>query len=161
MSKNTQFIISLIVCAFVSVSVTKEVYRTDKDVVAVPVIQNIVGAVRGDDEEQTPLLAAITARFNQIESIEDRKTIHKLFFGASEYLSKCKALEGTYQFDPILGRVQSSYGWDRDKYPKFTDAVFNYLEEVDYLTPKPLKNKTDRFNFAKIFHNLAKATQYE
>lgn len=109
----------------------------------------------------SPELTMVQQAFNSIESQEDKLTIHKLFAGAAEYLSNCEELDTTGQFDPILGRVQTSYGWNREKYPDLTDAVSDYLVSVDYQEPKKLDSKESRDQFAKIFTDLAEATKYE
>ena len=109
----------------------------------------------------SPELTMVQQAFNSIESQEDKLTIHKLFAGAAEYLSNCEELDTTGQFDPILGRVQTSYGWNREKYPDLTDAVSDYLVSVDYQKPKKLDSKESRDQFAKIFTDLAEATKYE
>lgn len=111
--------------------------------------------------EMTDELIAVSEVFNEIESDEDRLLIHKLFSGAGEYLANCETMQMTAAFDPILGKVQTSYGWDREKYPELTDAVSDYLVSVDYQEPKELKSSKDRKDFAKIFQNLAEATKYE
>jgi hypothetical protein len=111
--------------------------------------------------EMTDELAEVAEVFNEIESDEDRLLIHKLFSGAAEYLVNCETMQMTAAFDPILGKVQTSYGWDREKYPELTDAVSEYLISVDYQEPKELKSSKDRKDFAKIFQNLAEATKYE
>ena len=103
----------------------------------------------------------VSESFSKIESIEDKLTIYKLFAGSAEYLQNCKSLQATQQFDPILGRVQSSYGWNREKYPAFTDAVSEYLVSVGYNEPKPLTTDQQRKDFANIFNSLAEATKYE
>lgn len=103
----------------------------------------------------------VSESFSEIESREDKLTIYKLFSGSAEYLNNCKSLQATQQFDPILGRVQSSYGWNREKYPAFTDAVSEYLVSVGYNTPKPLTTDQQRKDFANIFKSLAEATKYE
>ena len=115
--------------------------------------------VIGDD--LTPELQKVQEVFNSIESKSDRLTVHKLFAGGADYLAACKSLESTSRFDPILGRVQSSYGWDREKYPDLTDAVSEYLISVGYDQPKELKSSQDREDFAKIFQDLAGVTKYE
>ena len=86
----------------------------------------------------------VSQAFSSIESKEDKLTIYKLFAGSAEYLNNCKSLQATQQFDPILGRVQSSYGWNREKYPAFTDAVSEYLVSVGYNQPKPLTTDQQR-----------------
>lgn len=111
----------------------------------------------GDSEE----LQKVQEVFQSIESKEDKLLIYKLFAGAGEYLKNCKNMDNTSRFDPILGRVQSSYGWDRERYPEFTDAVSEYLISVGYDEPKQLNNSRDRKEFAKIFQDLAEATKYE
>jgi hypothetical protein len=109
----------------------------------------------------TPELIKVEQTFSSISSQEDKLTIHKLFSGAAEYLSNCEELDSTGQFDPILGRVQSSYGWNREKYPALTDAVSDYLVSVGYREPKKLSSKSERDQFASIFRDLAEATKYE
>ena len=109
----------------------------------------------------TPELEAVEKEFKNIDSKEDKQFIHMLFCGASEYLKRTEAVHQTQQFDPILGRVQSAYGWEREKYEDFTDAVSDYLDAVDYDTPKKLETRSQREDFAKIFSDLAEATKYE
>ena len=106
-------------------------------------------------------LKLVEENFNNIDSTEDKELIHKLFSGAGSYLSKCQVMVHTSQFDPILGKVQSSYGWKREKYPNFTDAVSDYLVSVRYDIPRELKTSQERKDFAKIFKDLAEATKYE
>jgi len=115
--------------------------------------------VVGDD--LTPELQEVQQVFNSIESKDDRLTIHKLFAGSADYLSVCESLDSTAKFDPILGRVQTSYGWNREKYPELTDAVSEYLISVGYDQPKELKSNQQRKDFAKIFQDLAGVTKYE
>ena len=103
----------------------------------------------------------VSQAFSEIESKEDRLVIYKLFCGSEQYLNNCKSLQATQQFDPILGRVQNSYGWNREKYPAFTDAVSEYLVSVGYNTPKPLVTDQQRKDFANIFQALSEATKYE
>lgn len=114
--------------------------------------------IAGDD---SPELLKVTEVFNSIENKEDKLLIHKMFSGAGEYLSNCKSMDGTQRFDPILGKVQSSYGWDREKYPEFTDVVSEYLVSVGYDEPKKLDSDQSRKDFAKIFQDLAEATKHE
>jgi len=113
--------------------------------------------VVGDDSK----ISKVSDVFSTIQSTEDKLTIYKLFAGSAEYLQNCKSLQTTRQFDPILGRVQSSYGWNREKYPQFTDAVSEYLVSVGYDEPKPLTTDQQRKNFSNIFQSLAEATKYE
>lgn len=100
-------------------------------------------------------LKEVQEEFNKIESKEDKLLIYKLIAGSAEYLKASESLKNTGQFDPILGKVQSSYGWNRDKYPKFTDAVSEYLVSEKYNEPKQLLTKEDRVNFANIFEKLS------
>ncbi len=99
----------------------------------------------------------VSESFNKIENQNDKIVIYKLFAGAAEYLSVCQSLSNTSQFDAILGKVQSSYGWEREKYSDFTDAVSDYLISVGYNEPKPLTSQAERLAFAKIFQTLAEA----
>jgi len=119
----------------------------------IPATSQVVG-----DDSKTSNVSDV---FSSIESKEDKLTIYKLFAGSAEYLQNCKSLQATQQFDPILGRVQSSYGWDREKYPEFTDAVSEYLVSVGYDEPKPLTTEEQRKNFSNVFQSLAEATKYE
>lgn len=113
------------------------------------------------DSKLSPELQKVKIAFDSIQDVNDKLTIHKLFAGSADYLAVCKELETTEQFDPILGKVQSSYGWDREKYPALTDAVSEYLISVKYQEPKSLKTDQDRKAFAKIFQDLSEATKYE
>jgi len=100
-------------------------------------------------------LQKVKDEFDKIESKEDKLLIYKLFAGAGEYLEVAENLQTTAQFDPIFGKVQTSYGWNREKYPNFTTSVSEYLVSVKYDEPKKLSTKEDRQNFAAIFKNLA------
>ena len=111
--------------------------------------------------DSSDLIAQVSDEFNKIESKDDKILIYKLFSGAANFLEVCEDMDGTYQFDPILSKVQTSYGWDREKYPSFTDAVSNYLISVGYDIPKPLKTKEERMEFSKIFKALSEATKHE
>lgn len=117
-----------------------------------------IRVVTGDENE---LLKNVEDEFKKITSKDDKILIYKLFAGSAKYLKNCKSLNETRQFDPMLGKVQSSYGWDREKYKTFTDAVSAYLISVDYDTPKKLETEQQRKDFAQIFDNLAKVTKYE
>ena len=99
----------------------------------------------------------VRQEFDKIEDKSDKVLIYKLLSGASEYLKNSKHLESTSQFDPILGRVQSSYGWARDKYPEFTTAVSEYLVAAGYDKPRKLETQEDRDWFQSIFSALAGA----
>lgn len=114
-----------------------------------------------NDNETAEELKEVEKIFNSIESQEDKLLIHKMFSGAAEYLVNCETMQITAAFDPILGKVQNSYGWDRERYPELTDAVSDYLVSVGYQEPKKLESSKDRKDFAKIFQDLAEATKYE
>jgi hypothetical protein len=105
----------------------------------------------GDEEDEE--------EFNKIESALDKLLIYKLFAGAGEYLSVSDFSGNTSQFDPLLGKVQSSYGWKREKYSAFTDAVSAYLVSVGYDVPKQIATEADRQAFSKIFKDLAKVLE--
>lgn len=107
----------------------------------------------------TPTLELVKEEFHKIESKDDKILIYKFFAGSANYLDSVKTLTSTGQFDPILGRVQTSYGWSREKYPKFTDAVFNYLVSVKYDDPKSLSSPEEIKAFQKIFADLAEVTK--
>ncbi len=112
-------------------------------------------------KEMSEELQKVQEVFESIDDKDDKLLIYKLFAGSSEYLSNCETMQLTAAFDPILGKVQTSYGWDREKYPELTDAVSDYLVSVDYQEPKKLESSRSRRDFAKIFQNLAEVTKYE
>lgn len=118
----------------------------------------VVGSQKEAMSEELVLVKSV---FGEIENSEDKLLIHKMFSGAGEYLANCETMQMTAAFDPILGKVQTSYGWDREKYPELTDAVSDYLVSVNYQEPKELKSSKDRKDFSKIFQDLAEATKYE
>ena len=119
---------------------------------------SIVGS--GDNKGSKRLstvLLKVREEFLKIQSEDDRILIYKLFSGSAEYLQNSSFVGNTGQFDPILGRVQSSYGWDREKYPTFTDAVSEYLIHVGYDEPRDLDGPESRRWFHSIFENLVTA----
>jgi hypothetical protein len=107
--------------------------------------------------ELSAALQKVRSEYLKISDEADRILIYKLFAGSSEYLSHAVSLQTTSQFDPMLGRVQSSYGWKRDKYKKFTDAVSDYLTEAGYDEPRKLSKEEDRKWFRDIFKSLTNA----
>lgn len=109
------------------------------------------------EETVASKLDKVSQEFAKIEDESDKVLIYKLLSGASEYLKNSKHLENTSQFDPILGRVQSSYGWAREKYPEFTTAVSEYLVAAGYDKPRKLETQEDRDWFQSIFSSLAGA----
>lgn len=115
----------------------------------------------GSDSQISEELEIVQEEFQEIESREDKLKIYKLFAGAGDYLSVCEDLSDTSQFDGLLAKVQKSYGWEREKYPEFTDAVSDYLISVDYDEPQLLDSSRKRRAFAKIFLDLAEVTKYE
>lgn len=135
--------------------VVEEVVKPEEEWSTEPVV------AIGDAAGLSPQLQKVRNAFDAITDQKDRLTIHKLFSGAADYLAVCEELDNTAQFDPILGRVQSTYGWDREKYPALTDAVSEYLVSVKYDDPKALKTPAERQAFAKIFKDLSEATKYE
>ena len=155
---NNILIIAVVVMGLV-LSHQSGLFRTDKDQKILDEESEAALVVVAD--ELSDELDVVKAEFEKIEFAEDRKLIHKLFAGGGDYLLVCETLLNTSQFDPLLGKVQSSYGWDREKYPDFTDAVSDYLVSVGYDTPKELTSKSDRRDFAEIFVDLAEATKYE
>jgi len=112
----------------------------------------------GSEKLSTALLK-VSEEFLKIQSEDDRVLIYKLFSGSAEYLQNSSFVGNTGQFDPILGRVQSSYGWGREKYPAFTDAVSEYLIEAGYDKPRSLDGTEARKWFYLIFENLVTALE--
>ena len=107
--------------------------------------------------ELSDALKKVRLEYLKISDEADRALIYKLFAGSAEYLSHAVSLQTTAQFDPMLGRVQSSYGWEREKYDDFTDAVADYLIEAGYDEPRKLSTEQDRKWFRDIFRSLADA----
>ena len=120
-----------------------------------------ISAVSDNDQEEIVELSAalkkVRAEYIKISDKADRTLIYKLFAGSAEYLSHAVSLQTTAQFDPMLGRVQSSYGWERDKHKEFTDAVSDYLIEAGYDEPRKLSTEEDREWFRDIFRALTDA----
>lgn len=106
-------------------------------------------------------LKKLTKAFRSIENREDKLLIHKIWTGSYLYLKNCEKMTSTSQFEPVLQRVQESYGQEVGKYPDFTDALSEYLVDVGYDDPKPLTTRSERLEFAEIFKGLMEATKYE
>lgn len=101
-------------------------------------------------------LEKVRSEFSKIPK-EDQVLIYKMVAGGADYLKNAQSLSSTSQFDPVLARVQTSYSWDREKYPSFTDAVSEYLISSGYEEPKELSSREDRLKFSKIFEDLEAA----
>ncbi len=122
-------------------------------------ITNGINSVKNikSDTVKSDELKKVAEEFNKIESKDDKLLIYKLFAGSAEYLKTAETLKNTGQFDAVLGKVQSSYGWNREKYPKFTDAVSSYLVSEKYDEPKQLSTREDKEKFADIFNKMSEA----
>jgi hypothetical protein len=107
--------------------------------------------------ELSDALKKVRLEYLKISDEADRLLVYKLFAGSAEYLSHAVSLQTTSQFDPMLGRVQSSYGWERDKHTEFTSAVSDYLIEAGYDEPRKLSTDEDRKWFRDIFRSLTAA----
>lgn len=94
-------------------------------------------------------------------SKEDQDCLYKQWAGAASFIKSSKSLDSTKDFDPILGKVQADYGWDREKYPKLTDAISVYLKEQGFQEPRELKSSSDREWFYNIFFSLSMAVKNE
>jgi|TARA_B110000263_G_C15163262_1_gene443389 hypothetical protein len=154
MTNNLREVINTVVVA-ASVGVATFAYSTTQ------LNPENVGPVTANVVASESPIDVVKLEYNKIESDEDRQLIYKLFGGAAEYLRAAETLSGTQSFGPILGKVQTTYGWEREKYPAFTDAVSDFLVSVDFNTPKELDTARAREDFAKIFDELAEATKYE
>jgi len=109
----------------------------------------------------TSSLKEVRDEFKKIESQEDKDLIYKQFAGSASYIKNAEQLESTNGFEKLLGKVQTSYGWDREKYPKFTDAVSEYLVEQGFDKPRTLTSQADKDWLHEIFNSLAEAVKNE
>lgn len=107
-----------------------------------------------DDFVMTESLRGVKAEFVKIPK-EDQDLIYKQFAGGASFIKNAKNLDNSAKFEVLLGKVQSSYGWDRDRYPKFTDAVSNYLVEQGFDKPRSLSSDSDKRWLYEIFNSLA------
>lgn len=108
----------------------------------------------------TNTLKEVVKEFNKM-SKEDQNVLYKQWAGAASFIKSSKSLESTKDFDPLLGKVQADYGWDREKYPELTDAISEYLKEQGYEEPRELTKKSDRDWFYNIFFSLSMAVKNE
>lgn len=115
--------------------------------------------VSTEDFIMTETLKSVNEEFKKLDD-KDKDLIVKQFTGAYFFLENNSVMKSSSDFDPILSRVQSDFGWDREKYPEFTTAVSKYLVEQGYDDPRQLTG-SDRVWFANIFKNLSKAVRYE
>jgi hypothetical protein len=109
----------------------------------------------------TDSLKEVQKEFKKITSKEDKEYIYKQFAGSAAYIKNAEKLETTAGFEVLIGKVQSSYGWDRDKYPKFTDAVSAYVTEQGFDKPRTLTSQADKDWLYEIFNSLAEAIKNE
>ena len=107
-----------------------------------------------DDFVMTDSLKDVKSEFAKIPK-EDQDLIYKQFAGGASFIKNAKKLDNSAQFEILLGKVQSSYGWDRDRYPKFTDAVSDYLVEQGFDKPRSLSSDSDKRWLYEIFNSLA------
>lgn len=111
-----------------------------------------------DNESQdkvvlTDSLKKIRSEFQKLDK-EDQDTFYKLIAGSTLYIKNAANLNKSSDFQPVLAQVQSSYLWEVEKYPRFTDAISEYLIEEGYDQPRELKNSRDRQWLYNIFNSI-------
>lgn len=125
-----------------------------------PANKNVDQEESESDFVMTKTLKRVKAEYDLMRD-SDKEDIYKQFSGSYLFLKTNKSIKKTSDFDPILGRVQSDYGWNREKYPEFTEAVSDFLLEQGYDEPKVLDNDDDREWFCQIFYSLYMAIKNE
>lgn len=156
-NNNTPFIISLVAVSialfsFVSTNdVDKRKNVVDK--IAVPANSEIV---------ITSSLFDVITEFKKL-SKEDQESYLTQITGASLFLEKYKHLGSSSDFNNILYGVVRDFGWEREKYPSFSDALEKYLKDSGYNIPRDLSNDEDRLWMYNIFNSikLALESSYE
>ena len=106
----------------------------------------------------TQSLSEIKEEFNKIPK-KDQDFIYMQFAGSAEFLKHSKTVRSSSNYLQILGKVQSDFGWDVDKYPDFTTSVSNYLLEQGFDNPRMLDSEEDRQWLINIFDNLTNAVK--
>lgn len=101
----------------------------------------------------TDSLKRIRSEFQKLDK-EDQDTFYKLIAGSTLYIKNAANLNKSSDFQPVLAQVQSSYLWEVEKYPRFTDAISEYLIEEGYDQPRELKNSRDRQWLYNIFNSI-------
>lgn len=71
-------------------------------------------------------------------SKEDKKLIFTQFSGLHEYLSKTNKITKTTELFKVVESFQKDYGYTREKYKDYTDAVEAFLFKKGYKTPKTI-----------------------
>lgn len=89
---------------------------------------------------------------------EDRDFAFKQFSGLNQYILNSE-VPSSDKLDNLIARMQEDYKWKREKYPKFTDSVFAYLKEKNYLKAVKFDTQESRENTASIFFDLADAVK--
>jgi hypothetical protein len=112
------------------------------------------------DFELTSSLRKIQVEFKKLDK-EDQDLFYKQIAGSALYIKNAKKLNKSSDFYPILLKVQSSYMWEVDKYPRFTDAISDYLIEEGYDEPRELSTQRDRAWLYNIFNSIYMAIKYE
>lgn len=108
----------------------------------------------------TQSLVNVREEFNKIPE-EDQELIYIQFAGSAKFIERSTTLRSSSDYVQILGRVQSDFGWDVEKYPDFTTAVSDYLTEQGFDNPRLLDSPEDKQWLINIFNNLTNAVKYE
>lgn len=102
-------------------------------------------------------LVNVKKEYGKIESEQDKLTIYKMFAGAADYLSVARTLGSNAEFSTLFANTLVSYGWEKEKYPAFTDAISAYLKSVNYHIPKKITSKEDIENLSQVFKAIEEA----
>jgi|688.fasta_scaffold232717_4 hypothetical protein len=110
--------------------------------------------VSQEDDAVKASLLTVKKEYEKIQNPEDKLIIYKMFAGAGDYLSVAKTLGSNVEFNSLFANTLVTYGWEKEKYPTFTDAISSYLKSVNYHIPKKITSKQDIENLGQVFKSI-------
>lgn len=87
---------------------------------------------------------------------EDCVTAYTFFAGMSLYIEKGSKLTNTSDIQELIKSMEDDYGWDRGKYPKFTEVIKTDIINNGFRQPKELTPEI-KTTFINMFNGYGKA----
>lgn len=91
-------------------------------------------------------------------SKEDAEVMCMQFSGLAAYLLHTKKITKTSDLVKLITSFQEDYGWTREKYKTYTDAVETFLKKQGYETPKSIvdnvTDNTKEVSFTQVINDM-------
>lgn len=121
-------------------------------------VGNSVAPVTSGDTVSVVFTPELTRVYEESKKMtqSDRSAVLKQYLGISEYI-KNSNVDRYAKIDPISIRVQGDYGYARETYPTYSDAISAYITANGLENDVVFSTREARLKTAKVFSDAAEA----